>query len=73
MQVSAQSRFEKSRDRETPALQDFRAALSTFSDDPSNSNLVRYLMASRALEQTRPKVKRARRKALKLAEPQSAT
>jgi hypothetical protein len=32
------------------ALAEFRSAVQTFSDDPCRPNLVRYLMASRALE-----------------------
>jgi hypothetical protein len=39
--------------REESAVDDFRAAVQAFSNDPSRRNLVRYLMASRALELSR--------------------
>jgi hypothetical protein len=39
--------------RKESAVDDFRAAVLAFSNDPSSRNLVRYLMASRALELSR--------------------
>jgi hypothetical protein len=73
MQAPAHPNTDKIGRRETPALQDFRAALAAFSDDPSSRNLVRYLMASRALDQSRPTAAKARRRAPRLGEPQPAT
>jgi hypothetical protein len=35
------------------ALVDYRSAVHAFSDDPSPRNLVRYLVASRALDESR--------------------
>lgn len=45
---------------ERRAFARFRDAVIEFSDDPSPDNLVRYLMASRALEESRGGVARRR-------------
>jgi hypothetical protein len=42
--------------RKESAVDNFRAAVHAFSSDPSSRNLVRYLMASQALELSRSKV-----------------
>lgn len=42
--------------KQESAVGDFRAAVHAFSNDPSKRNLVRYLMASRALEVSRSDV-----------------
>jgi hypothetical protein len=39
--------------KQESAVGDFRAAVHALSNDPSRRNLVRYLMASRALELSR--------------------
>ena len=58
--------------RRESALRDFGEALSAFSDDPSRHNLVRYLMASRALEQARGKAPRRRIAVARLEQPKRA-
>jgi len=42
--------------KQESAVGDFRAAVHAFSNDPCKRNLVRYLMASRALEVSRSDV-----------------
>jgi hypothetical protein len=56
------------------ALAEFRSAVEAFSDDPCRPNLVRYLMASRALERAGSLVVPKRRVARQTTgRPQAAT
>jgi hypothetical protein len=56
------------------ALAEFRSAVQAFSDDPCRPNLVRYLMASQALERAGSLVVPKRRVARQATRrPQAAT
>jgi hypothetical protein len=56
------------------ALTEFRAAVQALSDDPCRTNLVRYLMASSALERAGSLVVPKRRAAGRtMGRPQAAT
>jgi hypothetical protein len=54
---------ESARSRQAPAYVEFRTALLRFSEVPSEANLVRYLHASRVLEELGPIARRPTRPA----------